>query len=241
MIFHGFQKTTLLDYPGHIAAIVFVNGCNFRCPYCHNSSLVLASDNGQTYSENDILSFLRKRKGLTEGLCISGGEPTLYKELPAFIQKVKQEGFFVKLDTNGTNPEMLHLLLKEKLIDYVAMDIKASPERYQQITGFTGIPYESIQASIALLLSSDIDYEFRTTIVREFHDADMIRDITNQIKGCRRYYLQNYNDSGDILIHAIIQRDNDSQTEPVLSAFSKEQAAHLLHIARENIPNAELR
>ena len=241
MIFHGFRKTTLLDYPGHVAAIAFVGGCNLRCPYCHNSGLVLNKDCPDIFSEEDVLSFLRKRAGLIDGLCISGGEPTLYEELPAFIRKVKQDGFLVKLDTNGTNPKMLRLLLSEKLTDYVAMDIKASPEHYPQVTGFTGVSYDTIRETVSLLLSSDTTYEFRTTIVRELHDVDMIRDIAREIKGCKRYFLQNYKDSGDILIEAMVGEDKDCQAEPLLSSFSAEETALLLEAARECIPDTELR
>lgn len=241
MIFQGFQKTTLLDYPGHVAGIVFVGGCNLRCPYCHNSRLVRNENNPDAFSEEEVLSFLRKRTGLIDGLCISGGEPTLYTELPAFIRRVKQLGFLVKLDTNGTNPDMLRLLLQEQLLDYVAMDIKASKERYQQITGFAGISYERIQESLSLLLSSDMEYEFRTTVVRELHDADMIRDIATEIKGCKRYYLQNYKDSGDVLIHAMMQVETGCQPEPLLSSFSEEEAMLLLQAARESVPHTELR
>lgn len=241
MIFHGFQKTTLLDYPGHVAAIAFVGGCNLRCPYCHNSGLVLNKDCPDIFSEKDVISYLRKRAGLIDGLCISGGEPTLYEELPAFIRRVKQERFLVKLDTNGTNPKMLRLLLSEKLVDYVAMDIKASPERYQQITGFTGVSYDTIRESVALLLDSAIEYEFRTTIVQELHDEDMIRDITREIKGCKRYFLQNYKDSGEILIKTMAGEGKDCQAEPLLSSFSEEEAVLLLEAARECIPETKLR
>lgn len=241
MIFHGFQKTTLLDYPGHVAAIAFVGGCNLRCPYCHNSGLVLNENELDTFSEEDVISFLRKRAGVIDGLCVSGGEPTLYRELPDFIRRVKQEGFLLKLDTNGTNPDMLRLLLEENLLDYVAMDVKASPEGYQQITGFTGVSYDKIRKSISLLLASDIDYEFRTTIVRELHNADMIRGIAAEITGCRRYYLQNYKDSGDILIDVMAQDDMNCQAEPLLSSFDDEKAMELLEAAREYVPETELR
>lgn len=241
MIFHGFQKTTLLDYPGHVAAIAFVGGCNLRCPYCHNSGLVLNENCPDTFSEEDVLSFLKKRAGLIDGLCISGGEPTLYTDLPDFICRVRQEGFLVKLDTNGTNPAMLRLLLRENLVDYVAMDIKASPERYRQITGFTEVSYDNIRESISLLLDSDIEYEFRTTIVQELHDADMIRNITREIKGCKRYFLQNYKDSGDILIRAMARDEKKCQTERLLSPFHEEEALLLLQAARECVPVTELR
>ncbi len=199
MYFSGFQKLTLLDYPGKIACLLFTSGCNFRCPFCHNASLVTHIDNNIFYSDNEILEYLKKRKGILEGVCISGGEPLLHKELIVFIKKVKELGFPVKLDTNGSKPDELNTLINNKLIDYVAMDIKNSREKYSLTTGVENIDLSQIEKSIDILLSSDIEYEFRTTIVNEYHTLEDIESIGKLISGAKRYFLQNFIDSGDLI------------------------------------------
>jgi pyruvate formate lyase activating enzyme len=199
MKIHGFNKTTLLDYPGHIAATIFLGGCNFRCPFCHNASLVLSPEMQPTISDEEVFNTLIKRQGILEGVCITGGEPTLYFDLIDFIKRIKDLGYLVKLDTNGYNPEHLQNLIKLGLIDYVAMDIKNSKEKYSLSTGILNFDTSKITESINLLLSSGIDYEFRTTVVKEHHTMDDFKSIGLWIKGAKAYYLQAFRDSKDTL------------------------------------------
>lgn len=186
----GLQKSSLIDYPGHICAIVFTQGCNFRCPYCHNPELAF-EEARVPESTRAVLNFLQKRIGKLDGVVISGGEPTLQKHLPDFIKQIKNMGFKVKLDTNGTNPEMLKRLINEKLIDYVAMDIKAPMEKYSQVT-CTKVNTKDILKSIEILKNSDIEYEFRTTVVKSQLFAEDFEKIAQMIEGCERYYLQRF-------------------------------------------------
>ena len=197
MFFAGFQKLTLLDYPGKVACILFTNGCNFRCPFCHNASLVRAQD-GADISDDEVLEFLKKRQGILEGVCISGGEPLIHNELKDFIREVKKLGYPVKLDTNGSFPQKLRELIGEGLVDYVAMDIKNSFEKYNETTGISA-DIDSIKESIEILINGNIDYEFRTTLVSGFHTTQDMQRIGEMIKGTKKYYLQNFVDSGDIL------------------------------------------
>ncbi len=199
MQIHGFNKTTLLDYPGHLASTIFLGGCNFRCPYCHNASLVLAPTNQPTIPEEEIFNTLAKRKGVLEGVCITGGEPTLYPGLKKFIKRIKDMGLLVKLDTNGTNPTLIQDLITSHSIDYVAMDIKNSKDKYALSTGLNSYDVARISESISLLLSSTIDYEFRTTVVKEHHTKEDMISIGKWIQGAKEYYLQPYKDSGDII------------------------------------------
>ncbi len=210
MIIRGLQKLTLLDFPGKISATVFLGGCNFRCPFCHNSSLVLGGGDG-TISEDELFSFLEKRRGVLGGVCISGGEPTLSPELPEFIEKIRALGYAVKLDTNGYSPRTLSELLSRGLIDYVAMDIKNSFPKYAQTAGLADLDIEKIKESIELLIGGSVPYEFRTTVVRELHTPEDIRDIAIAISGAERYYLQSFIDSGDILSEGL-----SSPTEEML-------------------------
>lgn len=199
MQIHGFNKTTLLDYPGHLASTIFVGGCNFRCPFCHNASLVLNPMEQPTIPMEEVLQVLRKRKGIIEGVCITGGEPTLYPGLSDLIDNIKALGFLVKLDTNGNNPEILKDLVTNHSIDYVAMDIKNSPENYGLSVGIRNFDTKRVSESISFLLSSFIDYEFRTTVVKEHHTLEDFISIGKWIKGAKAYYLQAYKDSGDII------------------------------------------
>lgn len=201
----GLQKTTLLDYPGCVAATVFFGDCNMRCPFCHNMDIVENSLKPQ-YRDTDILGFLSKRAGILDGVCITGGEPTLCSELPSFIEQIKDLGFRVKLDTNGTNPEMLKCLVEDKLIDYVAMDIKSSPANYGKACGVADIILTPIKESIDFLLGQNVEYEFRTTAVEEFLSSDVVSDIGALLKGAKRYYLQGYVESEfvpDKSLHAV--------------------------------------
>ncbi len=199
MQIHGLQKLTLLDFPKHIACTVFTGGCNFRCPFCHNSGLVLHPEQAPMISEDEFFAFLDNRKGRLEGVAITGGEPTINKDLPEFIRKVRDKGFAVKLDTNGQNPDMLEALLSEGLLKYVAMDIKNCKERYGETIGIPDFQTDRVEQSVKLLMESGIHYEFRTTLMAELHDETSMAAIGRWIKGCRAYYLQSYRDSDQIL------------------------------------------
>ena len=199
MIFGGFQKLTLLDYPGKVSCILFTKGCNFYCPFCHNAPLVKSSGDEQNITTIEVLDYLKKRQGILEGVCISGGEPLLHKELDEFLQKVKGLGYFVKLDTNGSFPKRLKSLVSNGLVDYVAMDIKNSFEKYAKTAGSEKINISDIKESIEFLLSDNVEYEFRTTVVDELHTVDDIEKICMEIKGAKKYYLQNFLDSGNII------------------------------------------
>lgn len=198
----GLQKTTLLDYPGQVAATVFLGGCNMRCPFCHNMNLVLNS-NDSLYSVEEILSFLSSRKGILDGVCITGGEPTLYPELTDFIKDIRNLGFYVKLDTNGTNPSVLDRLIGSRLVDYVAMDIKSSLREYPLVSGVDNINTDNISQSINLLKKSSTDYEFRTTIIEQYHTEEIINDIGQLLKGAKKYYLQTFVDSDYVPNHSL--------------------------------------
>lgn len=190
MIIGGIQKTSLIDYPDKISTVVFTQGCNFRCGFCHNKELVISKKTNNEFPEKDVLAFLKKRQSIIEAVVITGGEPTLQKDLIPFIIKIKDLGFFVKLDTNGSNPSIIKKLLKLKLLDYIAMDIKAPFSSYQKLTN-SKIEISNIKKSISLIISSGINYEFRTTIM-PFFTIDDIEEISKMIKGAEKYYLQNF-------------------------------------------------
>ncbi|SET67277.1 pyruvate formate lyase activating enzyme [Natronincola peptidivorans] len=192
----GHEKTSFIDYPGKICTMYFVASCNFQCGYCHNEPIVKGQ--GERIDEEEIFAFLEKRKKYIDAVCISGGEPTLYASLYNFIKKIKEKGFFIKLDTNGTNPHLLQTLIDEKLIDYVAMDIKAPFHKYEMITGGK-VSIENIKTSIDMIRGSIIDYEFRTTICKELLTEEDILEIAGYLKGSKRYYLQNFKDGETVL------------------------------------------
>jgi pyruvate formate lyase activating enzyme len=198
MQINGFQKLTLLDFPGKVACIVFTPGCNFRCPFCHNASLVTHID-GERIEEEEILSYLKKRQGLLDGVVVTGGEPTLQGDLADFLGKAKALGYAVKLDTNGTSPEKLKTLVEKGLVDYVAMDIKNTAAKYPVTAGCGSAVLGKVEESIDFLLADTVDYEFRTTVTAELHTPQDIGDIAKRIKGAKRYFLQNFIDSGDIV------------------------------------------
>ena len=227
MQIHGFNKTTLLDYPGIVAATLFTGACNFRCPFCQNSDLVLDPSSQPLISEEEILSHLRKRKGITEGVCITGGEPTLQSDLREFILKLKELDLKVKLDTNGYRPEVLKNLLEENLLDYVAMDIKSSKEGYGRAAGVK-VDTEKISESISLLINGNIDYEFRTTVVRELHGREEMEGIAELIKGAKKYFLQQY-------------VDRDSVICPGFTAYSKEEMDAFLPIFEGKVGQISVR
>ena len=189
MIIGGLQKTSLIDYPNKIAAIVFTQGCNFKCGYCHNPELIEVKESG--YKIKEVLDFLESRIGKLDGVVITGGEPTLQKGLKEFVQEIKFMKFSVKLDTNGTNPTLLEELINERLVDYIAMDIKSPLKRYEEITN-SKVTAENISKSINIISSSAIDYEYRTTVVSDFFTIDDFEEIGKLISGAKRYYLQNF-------------------------------------------------
>lgn len=197
MHIQGLQKLTVLDFPGQVACIVFTAGCSFRCPFCHNATLVKGE--GEIISEDEVLSYLKKRQGILDGVAITGGEPTIQKDLKEFILKIKNLGYKVKLDTNGYHPEVLRELISEGLLDYVAMDIKNSKEKYAVTAGLQNLDISRIEQSVELIKNCNIDYEFRTTIMQEFHTEKDLEDIGIWLKGAKKYFLQSFRDSGDIL------------------------------------------
>ena len=227
MIIKGLQKTTLLDFPQKLACTVFTGGCNFRCPFCHNASLVLHAGEVEAISEADFFSYISKRKKMLDGVCITGGEPLLCPDIEDFIIKIKNEGLLVKLDTNGTFPKKLEHLLNNNLIDYVAMDIKNSKEKYALTAGIKEFPSE-IEESINIIINKAPDYEFRTTVVKELHTTQDILDIANWIKNSKKYFLQAYVDSGDTI-------------ESGFSAYSAEEMLKLLENTRKLLPITEIR
>lgn len=224
----GFQKMTMLDYPGKVACTVFTGGCNFRCPFCHNAMLVTDIDESAVYSEDEILSYLNKRKGIIDGVCITGGEPLLQKDIGDFLTKVKATGMPVKLDTNGSYPDKLKELVSQGLVDYVAMDIKNSKEKYPLTVGLPGYDIGKIEESVEFLMSDAVDYEFRTTVVREFHTAEDIVEITKWIAGAKRYFLQGFVDSGNLIGSG-------------MSALRPQEMAEICTKAQDLVPNTVLR
>ena len=199
MFISGLQKLTLLDYPGRVACTVFTGGCNFRCPFCHNALLVLPERLAQDTNEEQVLTFLKKRTGILDGVAITGGEPLIHKEIPAFLEKVKALGFSIKLDTNGSFPDMLESIVKAGLADRVAMDIKNSPERYAETIGLDHFDIAPVERSKEFLMSCGIDYEFRTTVVKGIHTEESLLGAAQWIAGAKEYYLQQFKDSGDVI------------------------------------------
>ncbi len=197
MIFHGLQKTTLIDFPGEIACTLFVDKCNFRCPYCQNPLLVLEQAK-EALSESEVLEFLRKRKKVLDGVCVTGGEPTLYAGLKPFFRRVKELGYKIKLDTNGTNPRMVRELIEEKLVDYVAMDIKAPLEKYDKATNSI-VNKNAIKESIEILKEGKTGYEFRTTVVPKILEPEDFEEIGKMLKGAKAFYLQQFVNSVPLL------------------------------------------
>ncbi len=228
MHINGFQKLTILDFPGKVACIVFTPGCNFRCPFCHNAALVTHIDKATYINEEEVLSYLKKRQGILDGVVITGGEPLLQDGIEEFISKIKELGYAIKLDTNGSFPEKLISLVHKGLVDYVAMDIKNSKQKYMATTGVENINLDDICKSVDFLLQNKVQYEFRTTIVNGFHTLDDIQDIVVWIKGTHNYFLQNFVDSGDLISGGL---------EPVSVDLLKEMQLK----ASETIPNVKIR
>ena len=199
MVIHGIQKLTLVDYPGHPAAILFTGDCNFRCPFCQNAPLVLSSSSEPLIADEEIFSFLTKRKGMLDGVVVTGGEPTLQRDLIPFLGRLKTLGYLVKLDTNGYRPDVLEKAMESGYVDYVAMDIKTSLDEYPVVAGIKNLDVSRIERSVELLKSGAVDYEFRTTVVEPLHHKENFEKIGELLKGCRRYYLQSFVDSGNII------------------------------------------
>lgn len=227
MKLHGLQKMTLLDFPGRVACTVFLGGCDFRCPFCHNYELVDGSA-PPIMEDSELFAFLEKRRGLLDGVAITGGEPCLRPELPDFMRRIRDMGYGVKLDTNGTHPALLRTILEEGLADYVAMDIKNRPEKYAQTVGLPAVDLAPVRESVSLLMHGGIEYEFRTTVVDEFHEADDFEAIGAWIAGARHYFLQAFT-------------DRDSVPFGNLHAPSAEKLREYAAIARRHVPDTRLR
>lgn len=195
----GFQKMTLLDFPGCVAATIFTGGCNLRCPFCHNALLVTEVSAMEEYSEDFILSYLEKRKGVLDGIAVTGGEPLLQKDIRGFLEKVRRIGYKIKLDTNGTYPDKLKELVGAGLVDYVAMDIKNHPDKYPETTGIWDLDMTPIEESVRFLKEGFVPYEFRTTVVAEYHTPEDIGKIGQWIQGAPKYFLQQFKDSGNLI------------------------------------------
>ena len=235
MLIKGLQKLTLLDFPGMIACTVFLGGCNFKCPFCHNGSLVVSNGEGEIITKEDFLTFLDARRGRLTGVCVSGGEPTMHPDLPELLSEIKSRGFAVKLDTNGTNPEMLSAIIADGLVDYVAMDIKNSPKKYLKSAGLNSKfeiqnskLLDNVNRSVDLLMKNTVDFEFRTTLMRELHSAEDMEAIGRWISGDEKYFLQTYRDEGELLVGGF-------------TPLTREETEALLSVIRKYLPNAEIR
>ena len=230
MLIKGLQKLTLLDFPSKIACTVFLGGCNFRCPFCHNASLVITErlKNEEYISEEEFFSFLKKRQGILEGVCVSGGEPTLQGELIEFLRKIKDMGFLVKLDTNGYRPEVLKAALEAGVVDYVAMDIKSSKEGYARATGLQNIDISKIEESASFLMEKHVPFEFRTTVVSGLVSENDIEKIGEWLAGDEPYFLQPFRDSGDLISNEF-------------GGYDEKTHDTLLKVLKRHIPNAQIR
>ncbi len=225
----GLQKLTLLDYPGRVACTVFTGGCNFRCPFCHNASLVLPGEPVRDISEGEVLAFLKKRVGVLDGVAVTGGEPLLHPDIAVFLREVKAMGYRVKLDTNGSFPDRLMELAEAGLVDRVAMDIKNAPALYAETVGLARFELGEVERAKDFLLSGTLEYEFRTTVVRGLHTAESLKAAAEWIRGAKEYYLQQYRDSGAIL---------DARG---LGAFDAGEMRALADAVRPIIPAVQLR
>ena len=230
MNIYGFQKTTLLDYPGKVACTVFLGGCNFRCPFCHNSSLVFASEFPDIVAEDEVFSYLKKRRGILDGVCVTGGEPLLTKDISQFLRGIKDEGLSVKLDTNGSFPERLEEAVKEGLVDYVAMDIKNSRKNYGKAVGIENYDTSAVEKSVSFLLSKSVSFEFRTTAVKGIHESFDFVDIAAWIQGADRYYLQSF-----------VRSDGIIDKEAELSSFTRAEMEEFAATVSATVGTVEIR
>ncbi len=213
----------MVDYDTNITCTVFTGGCNFRCPFCHNGSLVVGNLNAQSIDDNEIFEYLTKRKGLVDAVCVTGGEPTLQPDLADFLRKVRTLGYKTKLDTNGLKPDTLKALLDEGLLDYVAMDIKNSKAKYALTVGLSNVDVDKISQSVEILKASGIEYEFRTTLIEEFHTMDDMQQIASWISGAKRYFIQKYKDNDGCLSHGYTEVEK-SVAESYLALFKDKVA-----------------
>lgn len=227
MLIKGFQKLTLLDFPGKTACTVFTGGCNFRCPFCHNAGLVTKMDT-EIITESEVFEHLKKRQGILDGIAVTGGEPLLQGDIEEFLRKVREYDYAIKLDTNGSFPEKLESIIENGLCDYVAMDIKNSKEKYSETIGINNFDIASIEKSVGILKKGNVPFEFRTTITKNFHTIIDIENIGKWIEGTENYYLQNFVDSGNLI---------DSDVEGV----SKEEMSEMLEVVKKYVPNADIR
>lgn len=226
----GIQKLTLLDYPGVVACTVFTAGCNFRCPFCHNAMLVLPEQiDDECLTDDEVFGFLKKRRGVLDGVAVTGGEPLLHADMPEFLARVKELGYKIKLDTNGSNPELLSEIVKNKLVDRVAMDIKNAPEEYARTIGLKSFDIAPVERSKEMLLRGDIDYEFRTTVVKGIHTKESLIGAAKWIEGAKEYYLQQFKDSGNLIL------------PDGLSAYGEKQMHALADAVRDYVPTVEVR
>lgn len=228
MKIYGLNKTTLLDYPGKVAATIFLGGCNFRCPFCQNSSLVLNPSAQPEIPVKEVLSFLKKRKGILDGICITGGEPTLSPDLPELLQEIRTLGYPIKLDTNGTHPALLKTLTEQNLIQMTAVDIKACPDNYPALCGLVHPELDAVKETVEFLKNGTLDYEFRTTVIRELHSEKDFIEIGQWLTGAKAYYLQAYRDSEEVL-------------QPGFSSYTRKELEHFREILKRTIPLVELR
>lgn len=229
MLLSGIQKLTLLDYPGKVACTLFTGGCNFRCPFCHNAPLVLPERLISDTDEETVMSFLKKRVGVLDGVAVTGGEPLMHKDIDRLLEKIKELGYMIKLDTNGSFPEHLKSIAENGLADRVAMDIKNAPELYGKTVGLDNFDVKKCERSKDFLLSGTVDYEFRTTVVKGLHTIDSLKDAAKWIEGAKEYYLQQFKDSGDV-----IRIDG-------LSAFNEEEMNALKEAVSTIVPVVVLR
>lgn len=235
MLIYGLQKLSLLDYPGKLAATVFTGGCNLRCPFCHNAALVTHPADCERIPEDEVFAFLCKRRGLLDGVCITGGEPLLQEDLEDFIVKIRNLGFLVKLDTNGTFPEKLDHLIRRGYLDYVAMDIKNSFDKYSETAGVFNLDVEAVAESVRLLLRGAVPYEFRTTLVKPLHTEADMEKIGRAVAGAENYFLQNFEDSGDLIGFGSLAAN------VTLSSFSAREIQHFRDILSQYAKNVGIR
>lgn len=227
MKIHGLQKMTLLDFPGLVACTVFLGGCDLRCPFCHNAE-ILDMNAPAVMDDKEFLEFLETRRGKLDGVAVTGGEPTLRPDLPELLSEIKRLGFKVKLDTTGNHPDMLKRIVGEGLVDYVAMDVKNSKERYAETVGLTGFDISRVDESISFLLKGDVEYEFRTTVIKQFHDKDSFIGIAEWIKGAEKYFLQGF-------------VDRDTVPFAGLEARTEEEMKEYAEIVKPYVKSVELR
>jgi len=221
----GLLKFSLIDYPAKIAAVIFTQGCNYRCPYCHNSELVLPELFNPSLNEDEVFAFLKKRQDRLEGVVITGGEPTIHNDLPVFLKKVKEMDYSVKLDTNGSNPEMLKELIDGKLVDYIAMDIKAPLDKYKIVAGIDNCE-ETVKESIEMIISSGIDHEFRTTLAKSLINEDDIKEMAEMVSGCKQYRLQKFV-ARDTNLNEAFRKETDNFSEEKIIKLNASLSARI--------------